>query len=143
MHSPLYITEDINVSCGTKNTIPRLTKVGSMSSSLMSRYSVYRVILCESSSRGVVESCGGIISDGLTPVNVFDEYLVPLHGNRDEVSKYYVRFYRKAVDEDFIFMDENAKLHRDQFVDDFLEKNCIRRIVGIKIARTYFGCYRM
>ncbi|GBL71950.1 hypothetical protein AVEN_114996-1 [Araneus ventricosus] len=48
---------------------------------------------------------------------------------KSEVLEPYVRVFRGPVDEDFIFMDDNARAHASQLVGDFLEKEGIRRIV--------------
>ncbi|GBM24676.1 hypothetical protein AVEN_46177-1 [Araneus ventricosus] len=40
----------------------------------------------------------------------------------------YARLFKNAVGPNFIFIDDNARLHRAQLVDDFLKTEDIRRM---------------
>ncbi|GFU51664.1 transposable element Tcb1 transposase [Trichonephila clavipes] len=47
---------------------------------------------------------------------------------RDEVLEPIVRLYAAAVGPAFVLMDDNARLHRADFVDDYLENEGIARM---------------
>ncbi|GBL77851.1 hypothetical protein AVEN_143199-1 [Araneus ventricosus] len=54
---------------------------------------------------------------------------VSAHYHRDEVVEPYVRLFRRDFRDDFIFMGCSARSRTAQFVDDFLEKEGILRLV--------------
>ena len=76
---------------------------------------------------GSVMMWGGISSHGKTE-------LVPVAGRLtaqryvDEVLEPHVIPYAAAMGDDFIFMDDNARPHRSQAVDQFVEENGIERM---------------
>ncbi|GFW15240.1 transposable element Tcb2 transposase [Trichonephila clavipes] len=71
---------------------------------------------------------GGIMIDGRTPLHVFRSGSVTGQIYRDEVLDPYVRLFRGAYGRDFLFMDDNARPHRANLVDEFLESEDIKRI---------------
>ncbi|GFW90312.1 transposable element Tcb2 transposase [Trichonephila clavipes] len=71
---------------------------------------------------------GGIRIDGRTPLHVFRSGSVTGQIYRDEVLDPYVRLFRGAYGRDFLFMDDNARPHRANLVDEFLESEDIKRI---------------
>ncbi|GFV36285.1 transposable element Tcb2 transposase [Trichonephila clavipes] len=71
---------------------------------------------------------GGIMIDGRTPLHVFRSGSVTGQIYRDEVLDPYVRLFRGAHGRDFLFMDDNARPHRANLVDEFLESEDIKRI---------------
>ncbi|GFW09829.1 transposable element Tcb2 transposase [Trichonephila clavipes] len=62
----------------------------------------------------------GIMIDGRTPLHVFRSGSVTSQIYRDEVLDPYVRLFRGAYGRDFLFMDDNARPHRANLVDEFL-----------------------
>ena len=50
------------------------------------------------------------------------------HRYSDEILEAYVRLFRGVFGSDFMFVDDNARRHRAQIVDDFLEERDIRRL---------------
>ncbi|GFV84312.1 transposable element Tcb2 transposase [Trichonephila clavipes] len=79
---------------------------------------------------------GGIMIDGRTPLHVFRSGSVTGQIYRDEVLDPYVRLFRGAYGRDFLFMDDNARPHRANLVDEFLEKN-LWDYLGRAIARRH------
>ncbi|GFS85961.1 transposable element Tc3 transposase [Trichonephila clavipes] len=77
---------------------------------------------------GGVMVWGGIMIDGRTPLHVFRSGSVTGQIYRDEVLDPYVRLFRGAYGRDFLFMDDNARPHRANLVDEFLESEDIKRI---------------
>ncbi|KFM60109.1 Transposable element Tc1 transposase, partial [Stegodyphus mimosarum] len=77
---------------------------------------------------GGVMVWGGIMIDGRTPLHVFSSGSVTGQIYRDEVLDAYVRLFRGAYGPDFLFMDDNARPHRANLVDEFLESEDIKRI---------------
>ncbi|KFM57054.1 Transposable element Tcb2 transposase, partial [Stegodyphus mimosarum] len=77
---------------------------------------------------GGVMVWGGIMIDGRTPLHVFSSGSVTGQIYRDEVLDPYVRLFRGAYGPDFLFMDDNARPHRANLVDEFLESEDIKRI---------------
>ncbi|GFS94163.1 transposable element Tcb2 transposase [Trichonephila clavipes] len=75
---------------------------------------------------GGVMVWGGIMIDGRTPLHVFRSVTGQIY--RDEVLDPYVRLFRGAYGRDFLFMDDNARPHRANLVDEFLESEDIKRI---------------
>ncbi|GBM10610.1 Transposable element Tc1 transposase [Araneus ventricosus] len=67
-----------------------------------------------------------IMSDGRTPLHVFERGTVTDVRYRDEILEPYVCLFRGAVV--FILMDDNARPHRALLVDEFLESEHIRRM---------------
>lgn len=78
-------------------------------------------------SRGVMV-WGGIMIDGRTPLHVFDSGSVTGERYREEILEPYVRLFRGAYGSDFLFMDDNARPHRANLVDEFLESEDIQRM---------------
>ncbi|GBO09672.1 hypothetical protein AVEN_31530-1 [Araneus ventricosus] len=70
----------------------------------------------------------GIMSDGRTPLHVFERGTVTGVRYRDEILEPYVCLFRGAVGPDFILMDNNARPHRALLVDEFLESEDIHRM---------------
>ncbi|GFX14127.1 transposable element Tcb2 transposase [Trichonephila clavipes] len=66
--------------------------------------------------------------DGRTPLHVFRSGSVTGQIYRDEVLDPYVRLFRGAYGRDFLFKDDNARPHRANLVDEFLESEDIKRI---------------
>ncbi|GFU79519.1 transposable element Tcb2 transposase [Trichonephila clavipes] len=77
---------------------------------------------------GGVMVWGGIMIDGRTPLHVFRSGSVTGQIYRDEVLDPYVRLFRGAYGRDFLFMHDNARPHRANLVDEFLESEDIKRI---------------
>ncbi|GFX35687.1 transposable element Tcb2 transposase [Trichonephila clavipes] len=74
--------------------------------------------------------------DGRTPLHVFRSGSVTGQIYRDEVLDPYVRLFRVHMDVTFLFMDDNARPHRANLVDEFLEKN-LWDYLGRAIARRH------
>ncbi|GBN98117.1 Transposable element Tcb2 transposase [Araneus ventricosus] len=70
----------------------------------------------------------GIMLDGRTPLHVFERGTVTGVRYRDEILEPHVRLFRDAVGPEFILMDDNARPHRTLMVDEFLEREDIRRM---------------
>ncbi|GFT67494.1 transposable element Tc1 transposase [Trichonephila clavipes] len=66
-----------------------------------------------------------IMLGSCTPLHTLD---IIVHAQRfiDEALEAYVRLFRGAMGLDYIFMDDNARPHRDRIVDVFLEEENIR-----------------
>ncbi|GFY28671.1 hypothetical protein TNCV_3440381 [Trichonephila clavipes] len=59
---------------------------------------------------------------GRTPLHISDMGSVTAQLYKDEVLEPNVKLFRGAIVQDFVFMDHNAMLHRDNLVEDFLEE---------------------
>ncbi|KFM73878.1 Retrovirus-related Pol polyprotein from transposon 297, partial [Stegodyphus mimosarum] len=77
---------------------------------------------------GGVMVWGGITIDGRTPLHVFSSGSVTGQIYRDEVLDPYARLFRGAYGPDLLFMGDNARPHRANLVDEFLESEDIKRI---------------
>lgn len=77
---------------------------------------------------GGVMVWAGIMLDGRTPLHVFDKGSLTAMRYREEILEPYVRLFRGAVGPGFLLMDDNARPHRAQVVDDYLESEDIRRM---------------
>lgn len=62
-----------------------------------------------------------------TPLNFFDAGSVNAHRYRVDVFEAYVWLFRVSVGPDFMYMDDNSKIHVANIVEDFLEEGDIRR----------------
>jgi transposase len=70
----------------------------------------------------------GIMLDGRTPLHIFDGGTLTAQRYRDEILEPYVRLFRGAIGPEFIFMDDNARPHRAQLVNEFIEGEDIQRM---------------
>jgi len=70
----------------------------------------------------------GIMFDGRTPLHVFDRGSLTVVRYREEILEPCVRLFRGAVGPGFLLMDDNARPHSAQLVDDYLEGEDIRRM---------------
>ncbi|GFX72464.1 transposable element Tcb1 transposase [Trichonephila clavipes] len=71
---------------------------------------------------------GSIMRNGRTELHIFDRG--SLIGDRycEEVLLSHVRLFRGAINPDFIFMDDNARLHQTPAVEELLESEDITRM---------------
>ncbi|UYV82892.1 hypothetical protein LAZ67_22001270 [Cordylochernes scorpioides] len=63
----------------------------------------------------------GIMTNGRTPLHVFDNGTLNAQRYRDEILKPHVQLFREAVDPDFMFMDDNTHPHRAGLVNELME----------------------
>ncbi|GFX99622.1 transposable element Tc3 transposase [Trichonephila clavipes] len=70
----------------------------------------------------------GISLDGHTELHVFHGGTVTGLRYRDEILDPYVRPYAAAIGNDFILMDDNARPHRAQIVEEYLEDHGLERM---------------
>ncbi|GFV75252.1 transposable element Tcb2 transposase [Trichonephila clavipes] len=75
---------------------------------------------------------GGIMLNGRTELRIFDRGSVTGDRYCEEVLLPHARLFRGAIDPDFIFMNDNARLHRTLAVEELLESEDITRT----------GCHR-
>ncbi|GFS81241.1 transposable element Tcb2 transposase [Trichonephila clavipes] len=68
--------------------------------------------------------------DGRTPLHVFRSGSVTGQIYRDDVLDPYVRLFRGAYGRDFFFMDDNARPHRANLVDEFLKVKTLSEYLG-------------
>ena len=68
------------------------------------------------------------MQDTRTPLHVLDTGSVNAQRYRQEILEPYVRLFRDAVGPQFIFMDDNARLHKVRLVEDYLESEDIHRM---------------
>ncbi|GFT30248.1 transposable element Tcb2 transposase [Trichonephila clavipes] len=78
----------------------------------------------------VVESWFGQGSRSVATLNVFHGGTVTGLRYRDETLDPYVRPYAAAIGNDFILMDDNARLHRARIVEEYLEDHGLERWNG-------------
>ncbi|GFX23378.1 transposable element Tcb2 transposase [Trichonephila clavipes] len=71
---------------------------------------------------------GGIMLKGQTELHIFDRVSVIEDRYCEEVLLPYVRLFRGAIGPDFIFMDDNERLHRTLAVEELLESEDITRM---------------
>ncbi|GFV25733.1 transposable element Tc1 transposase [Trichonephila clavipes] len=72
--------------------------------------------------------CSGIILGSRTTLYIFNAGIVNSQCYRDEILEVNWRFFWRSVGPDYIFMDDNARLHRTHIVKEFHEEADIRRI---------------
>ncbi|GFX04209.1 transposable element Tcb1 transposase [Trichonephila clavipes] len=63
-----------------------------------------------------------------TDLHIFKRDSVTLVRYRDEVLELIVRFYAAAVGPTFVLMDDNARPHRADIADDYLESEGTARM---------------
>ncbi|GFS78441.1 transposable element Tcb2 transposase [Trichonephila clavipes] len=71
---------------------------------------------------------GGILLNGRTELHIFDRGSVIGDRYCEEVLLPHVRLFRGVIGPDFIFMDDNARLHRTLAVEELLESEDITRM---------------
>ena len=71
---------------------------------------------------------GGITTNASPPLRLFDGVSLTAHRYLQEVLEPYVRLFRGAVGPNFLFMGDNARPHRAQLVQDYLETEDIQRM---------------
>lgn len=71
---------------------------------------------------------GGIMMNARTELHIFAGGTVNAQRYREEILEPHVRLFRGAVGPEFIFMDDNARPHRSQLVDEFLQEEDIQRM---------------
>ncbi|GFV16269.1 transposable element Tcb2 transposase [Trichonephila clavipes] len=70
----------------------------------------------------------GISLGGHTDLHVFHGGTVTGLRYRDEILDLYNRPYAAAIGNDFILMDDNARLHRARIVEEYLEDHGLERM---------------
>ncbi|KAJ4436830.1 hypothetical protein ANN_16962 [Periplaneta americana] len=70
----------------------------------------------------------GIMFNGREDLHIFAAGNVNAQRYRDEVLERHVQLFRGVVGPHFIFMDDNARLHRANLVDEYHEGEDIRRM---------------
>ena len=68
------------------------------------------------------------MQDTCPPLHVIDNCSVNAQRYRQEVLRPCVRLFRGADGREFIFVDDNARAHRDLKVDEYLENEDIQRM---------------
>ncbi|GFT75193.1 uncharacterized protein TNCV_2245291 [Trichonephila clavipes] len=79
---------------------------------------------------------GGIMLDGRIPLHILMQVLL-LHSNIKMKFLNFMRLFRGAIGQDFIFMDDNARPQRANPVEDFLEEEVyklIKLIIKLKLS---------
>lgn len=93
-----------------------------------SRYQPSNIVEKDHYGGGGLMVWAGIMADGRTDLHVFDRGTLTGQRYRDEILAPYVRLFRGAYGPNFLFMDDNARPHRAQLVDDYLESENIQRL---------------
>lgn len=70
----------------------------------------------------------GIMLNGRTSLHVFEGGSLTGQTYRDRILEPYVRLFRGGFGPNFIFMDDNARPHRANLVDEYLESEDITRM---------------
>ncbi|GFX68367.1 transposable element Tc3 transposase [Trichonephila clavipes] len=70
---------------------------------------------------------GGIILGSRTDLH-FQSVTMTGHIYRDVILEQHVRLFRGAMGAEFLFMDDNARLHRANIVDECLQSEDITRM---------------
>ncbi|GFW96807.1 transposable element Tcb2 transposase [Trichonephila clavipes] len=71
----------------------------------------------------------GIMINGRTRLHVVANGTMTVQRYIDEVLLPHVRLFRGSVGDKFVFMDDNAICHRTLAVQDYLDSECIQRLV--------------
>ncbi|GFY01778.1 transposable element Tcb2 transposase [Trichonephila clavipes] len=71
---------------------------------------------------------GGIVLNGRTELHIFDRGSVIGDHYCEELFLPHVRLFRGAIGPDFIFIDDNARPHRNLAVEELLEREDITRM---------------
>ena len=77
---------------------------------------------------GSIMVWGGISWDGRTDLIVLDRGTLTAQRYRDEILNTHVRLYAGAIGNGFIFMDDNARPHTANVVQEYLERQGITRL---------------
>ena len=77
---------------------------------------------------GSVKVWGGISYDGSTDLYVIRNGSLIGIRYRDEIFAPIIRLYAGAIGDDFILMDDNARLHRARIINKYLQQEIIERM---------------
>ncbi|GFW89354.1 uncharacterized protein TNCV_3966441 [Trichonephila clavipes] len=69
-----------------------------------------------------------IFLGGRTDLHIFPRGNVNTHTYGYNILDAYGRLYAGTIGDGFVLQDDNAKLHRDRIVDDYIEQEAIQRI---------------